>query len=67
MNTNVSTFAEISQEAKYEGQWVIIVNKKVAFSGTAKEIKEKIEHIRKEYPNELPLIAKVPKKILQIV
>lgn len=67
MENNFSTFEEISDMPRYQGRWVVILNKKVVAAGTAKKIKEKMMHIRKEHPKEIPLIAKVPKKILQIV
>lgn len=67
MESNFSAFEKISGTSKYEGRWVIILDKKVVAAGTAKKIKERIKTIRKEHPKEIPLIAKVPKKVLQIV
>ncbi|MFX1562186.1 MAG: DUF5678 domain-containing protein [Promethearchaeota archaeon] len=67
MNGNFSTFERISEEPEYEGQWVVILDKKVVARGTSKEIKEEMETIRKEHPEEIPLIAKVSRKAMQIV
>jgi len=52
---------------KYEGQWVVLLHKKVVANGTAREIKTKLAAIREQHPGETPFIAKVPSKILQIV
>ena len=67
MDSNFSTFAKISQEPAFEGQWVVILDEKVVARGTARKIKEEMKAIRKKYPKEMPLIAKVPKKVMQIV
>lgn len=67
MEGNFSTFVEISERSSNGGEWVVIINKKVVASGTAKEIRDKIKTIRKQYPHELPLIAKIPTKAMQIV
>jgi len=67
MKGNITTFSKISGQTKYEGRWVIILKKKVVFSGTAKDVREEMARIRKEHPDETPLVAKVPRKIMQIV
>ncbi len=67
MESNFSTFSRISEERKFEGQWVVILKDKVVANGTAKDVKERMNLIRKEYPNEVPMIAKIPKRVLQIV
>jgi len=46
---------------------VVILNKRVIFSGTAEQLKKEMKKIKKEHPHEIPLIAKVPRKIMQIV
>jgi hypothetical protein len=66
MSDNFSAFVALPKE-KYEGQWVVLLNKEVVASGTAKEIKERLVKIRKKYPKEVPFLAKVPHKTLQIV
>ena len=67
MESNFSAFSRISEKGTFEGQWVVIVKEKVVANGTAKDIKKKMVLIRKEYPNDVPMIAKIPKKVLQIV
>ena len=67
MDSNFSTFAKISQESAFEGQWVVILDEKIVARGTARKIKEEMKSIRKNHPKEMPLIAKVPKKVMQIV
>ena len=66
MSDNFSAFAQMPKE-KYEGQWVVLLHKKVVANGTAREIKTKLAAIREQHPGETPFIAKVPSKILQIV
>ena len=66
MAGNFSAFLEIPRN-QYDGQWVVLLNKKVVAHGSAREIKHEVERIRKENPSEIPFVAKVPKKILQIV
>ena len=53
--------------SKYEGQWVIVLDRKVVASGDAQDIKKKLVEIRKEFPKSRPLLLKVPEKVLQIV
>ncbi len=67
MENNLSTFSKISTKMDYEGRWVLISNNEVIASGTAKDIKEEMKHFRKNHPSNIPLIAKIPKKIMQIV
>ena len=67
MEGEISTFNRISKETRYGGKWVVILKEKVVFSGKADQLKKEMKRIRKEYPNQIPLVAKVPKKIVQIV
>jgi len=67
MDGGVSAFIKASKDPRYEGKWVVILKNKVVFSGKAEELKKGMNYIRKKHPNAVPLIAKVPKKIAQIV
>jgi len=67
MEGEISTFTKISKKTDYEGKWVVILNKRVIFSGAAEQLKKEMKKIRKKHPNDIPLIAKVPRKIMQIV
>jgi len=66
MVDNFSAFTEVPKD-EYCGQWVIMLNEKVVAHGSPKAIKDKMKKIREQHPNEIPFLAKVPKKILQIV
>ena len=67
MDNEVSAFMKASKNPHYEGKWIVILGSKVVFSGRAEELKKGMEDIRKKNPHAVPLIAKVPKKIAQIV
>jgi len=67
MDGEVSAFIKASKNPRYEGKWIVILNNKVVFSGKAGELKKGMNNIRKKHPHAVPLIAKVPKKIAQIV
>jgi len=67
MEGEISTFSKISKKTDYEGKWVVILNKRVVFSGAAEQLKKEMKKIRKDHPHEIPLVAKVPRKIMQIV
>ena len=45
MDSNFSTFARISQESAFEGQWVVILDEKVVARGTARKIKEEMTEL----------------------
>jgi len=53
--------------SKYRGKWVIIIDRKVVASGTKEEMKELLKDVMKRYPNSVPLIAKIPENVAQIV
>ena len=53
--------------SRYRGKWIIIVNKEVVASGIKEEMKELLKDVMKKYPGYMPLIAKIPEKIAQIV
>ena len=67
MEGEVSTFSRISRNSDYEGKWVVILGKKVLFSGKSEQLKTQMKKIRREHPNQIPLIAKVPERLMQIV
>lgn len=67
MNNNYKLFKRISNNPEYSGKWIIILNEKVIANGSALQIREIMNKIRTEHPNETPFIAKIPKKIMQIV
>lgn len=67
MEGEVATFSKISRNTDFEGKWVVILGRKVLFSGKPKQLKTEMKKIRKEHPNQIPLIAKVPERIMQIV
>ena len=51
--------------SKYSGKWVVVVNQKIVASG--KDSKKLLEKVEKKYPKQTPMLAKVPKKILQVL
>ena len=51
--------------SKYSGKWIVVVNQKIVASG--KDSKKLLEKIEKRYPKQTPMLAKVPKKILQVL
>lgn len=51
--------------SKYSGKWVVIVNEEVVASG--KDSKKLLQEVKEKYPGETPLLAKVPKRILQVL
>lgn len=46
--------------SKYAGEWVVIVGGKVIAHG--KSVKQLIEEAKKDFPNAVPFVAKVPLK-----
>ena len=66
MVSNFSAFNAIPTE-NYQGEWIVVVEGEVVASGTATEIRKAMPRIRKEFPNKTPLLAKVPRKVLQVV
>ncbi len=49
----------------FVGKWVAILNEKVVASG--ENFKEVAEKVDKEFPNQKPLLTKVPKNIARIL
>ena len=60
MQNIITNFEGISEEvmSKYAGQWVAVIDCKVVANG--KKLKEVFEDVKKKYPQEKPLIGKVP-------
>jgi len=54
-----------SDLSSFVGKWVAILNEKVVASG--KDFKEVAEKVDKEFPNQKPLLTKVPKNIARIL
>ena len=50
---------------KYSGKWVVFIGGKVVGSG--KNVKKLLKKVEKEYPSEIPMVARVPEKVLQIL
>ncbi len=60
MQDIISNFESLSEEesSKYAGEWIAIISNKIVVH--SKSFKEVYEFIRKNYPNEKPLIGKLP-------
>ena len=52
---------------RYSGDWIIIVKQKVVAHGPRIKMKKMLRGIKETYPREPFLIAKVPKKGIQIL
>ena len=60
MQNIISNFESLSEDdiSKYAGEWIAIVNNGIVVH--SKSFKEVYEFIKKNYPNEKPLIGKLP-------
>ena len=60
MQDIISNFESLSEEesSKYAGEWIAIISNKIVVH--SKSFKEVYEFVRKNYPNEKPLIGKLP-------
>lgn len=66
MNANFDYF--LSHDlGRYAGDWVIIVKEKVVAHGSRGRMKALLDEVKKHYPKESFLIAKVPNKGIQIL
>lgn len=54
--------ADISE---YAGKWVVVLNKRIVASGD--NIKDLLAKVKKENPEAIPFVARVPRKMLMIV
>ncbi len=63
MKNIISNFESLSEEdiSKYSGKWIAIINNKVV--AHSKSFKEIYEFIKNKYPNERPLMGKLPEAI----
>lgn len=63
MQDIISNFDSLSEEevSKYAGEWVAIINDKIVIH--SKSFKEVYEFIKKNYPNEKPLMGRLPEAI----
>ena len=66
MNPNYEYFMDTDLKG-YSGDWIIIVKKKVMAHGPRIKMKEMLREIKEAYPGESFLMAKVPKKEIQIL
>ena len=63
MQDIISNFESLSEEetSKYAGEWVVVIDNKIAIH--SKSFKEFYNFIKKNYPNEKPLIGKLPESV----
>ena len=63
MQDIISNFESLSGEeiSKYAGEWIAVLDNKIVIHN--KSFKEVHEFIKKNYPNERPLIGKLPEAI----
>lgn len=63
MQNIISNFESLSEEdiSKYAGEWIAVINNKIVSHGES--LKEVYESAKKEYPQERPLIGKLPDNI----
>jgi orotate phosphoribosyltransferase-like protein len=64
MNGNYEYFMK-NDFSRYEGKWVVIVNKRVVATGN--NIKKMLEKVKKEFPTSEPFLAKIPSKRALII
>lgn len=60
MQDIISNFESLSEEetSKYAGEWVAVIDNKIVMH--SKSFKEVYKFIKKNYPNEKPLIGRLP-------
>lgn len=60
MQNIISNFESLSEKemSQYAGKWIAVLNNKIVFYGDS--FKEVYTNAKKEYPNEKPLIGKLP-------
>ena len=60
MQDIISNFESLSEEetSKYAGEWVAVIDNKIVMH--SKSFKEVYNFIKKNYPNEKPLIGRLP-------
>ena len=64
MSENFQAFLKLDT-SKLANQYVVIINKKVYATG--QDIEEILEKARKEYPDQIPFVAKIPDKELLVL
>ena len=64
MNPNYEWYLNANLE-KFAGNWVVIAHQKVVDSG--RNVKEMFAKVKEEYPDETPIVAKVPKPGLMVL
>lgn len=61
---NVDAYAKLDKTG-LEGQYVVIIQGEVVAKG--ENIKEMLEQVKQEYPEERPFVAKVPEKRMLVL
>ena len=64
MSENLQTFSKLNT-SKLANQYVVIINKKVFATG--KDIEKMLKKVRKQHPNKIPFVAKVPDEELLVL
>ena len=49
------------QLSKYAGEWIAVIDKKIVAHG--KSFREVYNYVKKQFPNERPLIGKLPDSV----
>ena len=64
MSENFQAFLKLDT-SKLANQYVVIINKKVFATG--KDIEKMLKNGRKQYPNKIPFVAKIPGEELLVL
>ena len=64
MSQNFQAFLKLDT-SKYLNQYIVMINKKVVANG--KDIVSMLKSVRKNYPNKIPFIAKIPDKSVLVL
>ena len=59
MSKNFEAFLKIDT-SRYANQYVILVNRRIAASG--QDLPALLKRVKKKYPHEMPLVAKIPQR-----
>jgi len=67
MQNIISNFESLSEEdiSRYSGEWIAVIDSKVVFHSSS--FKELYTFIKANYPNERPLIGKLPEAIPSVL
>jgi hypothetical protein len=64
MNPNYDWYLHADLE-RFAGKWIVIANQKVIGSGA--NVKKMFAKAKEEYPDETPIVAKIPKPGLMVL